>query len=183
MKCQNVSKLDLLLRGIGWRLSQQSGDHVEVHHFNFCLKLRFARCYAIRIPGFNRSTFFFQAEVPKNIWEQLHKAANSYFLLISFIMFIGCSSWRLMSFFLTQRRNMLEDVRICEDFCICWTHLYAGNLNEPEFPQAQQGGEKAMSWLQPRKLHTFIPWFYPILLYISCPGHYDDCLGSYCSFR
>lgn len=27
--------------------------------------------------------------VPKNIWEQLHKAANSYFLLISFIMFIG----------------------------------------------------------------------------------------------
>lgn len=38
-------------------------------------------------------------------------------------------------------------------------------------------------WLQPRKLHTFIPWFYPILLYISCPGHYDDCFGSYCSFR
>lgn len=35
----------------------------------------------------------------------------------------------------------------------------------------------------PRKLHTFIPWFYPILLYISCPGHYDDCFGSYCSFR
>lgn len=29
------------------------------------------------------------AEVPKNIWEQLHKAANSYFLLISLIMFIG----------------------------------------------------------------------------------------------
>ena len=28
-------------RGIGWRLSQQSGDHVEIHHFNFCLKLRF----------------------------------------------------------------------------------------------------------------------------------------------
>ncbi|CAK9002666.1 Probable phospholipid-transporting ATPase IA (ATPase class I type 8A member 1) (Chromaffin granule ATPase II) [Durusdinium trenchii] len=27
--------------------------------------------------------------VPKNVWEQFHKAANSYFLLISFIMFIG----------------------------------------------------------------------------------------------
>ena len=31
------------------------------------------------------------SKVPKNIWEQLHKAANSYFLLISFIMFIGLS--------------------------------------------------------------------------------------------
>lgn len=28
-------------------------------------------------------------QVPKNVWEQFHKAANSYFLLISFIMFIG----------------------------------------------------------------------------------------------
>lgn len=45
-------------------------------------------------------------QVPKNIWEQLHKAANSYFLLISFIMFIGGSADVWCCDFLLEQKDV-----------------------------------------------------------------------------
>lgn len=136
-RCQNGKMffiLDLHFhRGIGWRLSQQSGDHVEIHHFNFCLKLRFE---------FSRPpcVTYGNSEVPTPRYPRIfgnsctRRRTAIFSLFPSSCLSVAQLMFDFLWFFVGTKRRLKFDLKKtfvgrCEDFfSICWRHLYIKNM-------------------------------------------------------